>query len=171
MRLFIRIIIITAFSLTFYNLETYAQNEDPKQDSITIDKGFVNYLGFGAGFTTGYGLSYRYWPKYMGAFGFQFNFAPMRSGSTNRYSYGLSMLLSMVETKTVNLYLYQGNHLYSTYNISNNSNNQELYNGIGIGLEFLSKERVSYNLMGGIAAFESFSKYNFTGELAIYYKF
>jgi hypothetical protein len=64
-------------------------------------------LGAGAGFTTGYGLSYRYTPN---KFGIQVNFAPYKSESITRFSTGLTFLYQLMETDKTALYLYQANH-------------------------------------------------------------
>jgi hypothetical protein len=70
-------------------------------------------LGAGAGFTTGYGLSYRYTPN---KFGVQVNFAPYKSESITRFSTGLTFLYQLMETDITALYLYQANHYYSNSN-------------------------------------------------------
>jgi len=66
-------------------------------------------LGAGAGFTTGYGLSYRYTPNKWGA---QVNFAPYKDNETERYSVGLTFLYKLIENTNTSLYAYQGNHYY-----------------------------------------------------------
>ena len=135
---------------------------------------FKHNLGFGAGFTTGYGLSYRFFPKKLGA---QVNFAPFMDEYTSRYSIGLTLLLRLVQTEKTSFYIYQGNHYFieeSKYrNFNGNSSNINSYsnNGIGLGLELIAGKRVAFNLMGGYAGIENFEKINFTSEIAIYYKF
>jgi len=147
---------------------------------------FKHAIGAGAGFTTGYGLSYRFMPA---KFGGQINFAPFQNDQTTRYSIGLTFLYKLIQSTNTNLYLYQGNHFYY------NSQLQYIYvepkdpnlpmpeptmervtesffnNGIGIGIEFIIIKRIALNLMGGYATYRNFSQINFTGEAALYYKF
>lgn len=138
-------------------------------------------LGAGAGFTTGYGLSYRYTPNKWGA---QVNFAPYKDNETERYSIGLSFLYKLIENTNTSLYAYQGNHYYY------NSQMQYVYdpiaplnetykrvsegymnNGLGFGIEIIIAKRISFNLMAGFATYSNFSNINLTGETALYYKF
>jgi hypothetical protein len=138
-------------------------------------------LGAGAGFTTGYGLSYRYTPNKWGA---QVNFAPYKDNETERYSVGLTFLYKLIENTNTSLYAYQGNHYYY------NSQMQYVYNpiapfnetyervsegytnnGVGFGIEIIIAKRISFNLMAGFATYRNFSNINLTGETALYYKF
>jgi hypothetical protein len=43
--------------------------------------------------------------------------------------------------------------------------------GIGVGFEFNTTKKVTLNIMGGYAQYNSFEKLFFTGELALYYRF
>lgn len=146
------------------------------------EKRMNHSVGAGAGFTTGYGLSYRYKP---GKLGGQINFAPYHSSETDRYSIGATLLYTLIENKISNLYLYQGNHYYYnsetvyTYDpytgaqqATNERNTDAFFNnGLGFGIEFIILKRVGFNLMGGYAFYRNFSQVNVTGETALYYKF
>lgn len=136
-------------------------------------------LGAGAGFTTGYGLSYRYTPNKWGA---QVNFAPYKDNETERYSAGLTILYRLIENTNTSLYAYQGNHYYYksqmqyTYNpIAPFNETYErvsegyMNNGVGFGIEILFAKRISFNLMAGFATYRNFSNINLTGETALYY--
>ncbi|MGZ5245339.1 MAG: hypothetical protein ACXWD4_15565, partial [Bacteroidia bacterium] len=79
------------------------------QDAPANPEKLKHSIGAGAGFTTGYGLSYRYRP---GKFGVQVNFAPYSNKDVSRFSTGLTFLYTLIENKMSNLYLYQGNHHY-----------------------------------------------------------
>lgn len=154
-----------------------------QKDSV---KTFRHSIGAGAGFATGYGLSYRYMPV---KFGGQVNFAPYHTSETDRYSFGITFLYRLIETKTSNLFLYQGNHYYynseTVYYADTNrtiqsidptgskSRLKESYvnNGIGIGIEIIIAKRIGFNLMAGYAAYKNFEEVNFTGETALYFKF
>jgi hypothetical protein len=138
-------------------------------------------IGGGAGFATGYGLSFRYLPKKFGA---QVNFAPFKNKETERYSFGLTMIYLLIESKVSNLYLYQANHYYynsqTTYIYDPNKvgdpekvRTKEAYfnNGLGFGIELIMAKRIGLNLMAGYAFYDNFSQLNVTGEAALYYKF
>ena len=145
-----------------------------KADTINRTK-FKHALGFGAGFTTGYGLSYRFIPD---KFGVQANFAPYLDKYRASVSFGITFLYKLIETKNVNLFLYQGNHFYyhkEKYldSYPNDSYQVDKYfnDGLGIGIEFIILKRLSFNLMGGYAGLENFNRISFTGETGLYYKF
>lgn len=151
------------------------------QTTSTPTEEYKYGIGGGAGFTTGYGLSFRYLPKKFGA---QLNFAPYKSEDTETYSVGLTFVYKIIESKITNLYLYQGNHYYynSYMGYSYNPNipyNEELVkitesymnNGVGFGIEIIMAKRIGLNLMAGYAFYDNFKKLNITGEAALYYKF
>lgn len=150
------------------------------QDSTQTET-YHHAIGAGAGFTTGYGLSYRYKPC---KFGVQVNFAPYHDSETDRYSVGLTLLYTLVQGKVSHLYLYQGNHYYYNsemveiydpnppYGQSKERQKEDFFNnGLGFGIEFIMFKRVGFNLMGGYAFYRTFTKVNVTGETALYYKF
>ncbi len=138
-------------------------------------------IGGGAGFATGYGLSFRYLPKKFGA---QVNFAPFKNKETERYSIGLTLIYMLIESKISNLFLYQSNHYYYNSQLvyiydPNKPNDQtqtrqtEAYfnNGLGFGIEIVMAKRIGLNLMAGYAFYNNFEQLNVTGETALYYKF
>lgn len=68
------------------------------QDSTKV-KTNQNYkygIGFGAGYTTGYGISFKYLPNRFGA---QINFAPFKNNTTEKYSAGLTFIYTLIEAK------------------------------------------------------------------------
>lgn len=139
-----------------------------KADTLNKVK-FNNNLGVAAGFTTGYGLSYRYWPK---QFGIQVTFAPYSNDSESQYSFGVAFLLKVIETNYANFFLYQGDHLlFHTYKYMETTHDVNSYNGVGIGIEFIIIKRISFNLMAGYAGMENFKRIGFTGETGLYFKF
>ncbi len=159
------------FSFTGLNAQLdQAQNESK----------FKHSLGAGAGFTTGYGLSYRYMPKKFGA---QVNFAPYKTSSYERYSLGVTLLYNLIETRAADLYVYQGNHFYSysqdiyilepggVNGITVRDKDSYFNNGLGLGIEFIIAKRIGLNLMGGYAYYRNFTEINFTGEAGLYFKF
>jgi hypothetical protein len=128
----------------------------------------IHALGVAAGFTTGYGLSYRFFPN---KFGVQTTFAPYSDNNRATYSIGLTLLYKISESENINLLLYQGNQYYYNKNKDNNTVSKYFNNGLGIGIEFIIQKRFSCNFMGGYAGYENFNKVNFTAEVALYYKF
>ena len=133
-------------------------------------------VGAGLGFTTGYGLSYRYTPS---RFGVQVNFAPFKNSTQEVYSIGCTFLYKLTEGNKVSLYLYEGNHFYYNQdkNFLNNANKIEtktesyINNGFGFGVEVPFFDQIGFNLMTGYACYDNFRMYNLTGEAALYFKF
>ena len=151
------------------------------QDSDLPSEHYKFGIGGGAGFCTGYGLSFRYIPK---RFGGQINFAPYFDSETSRYSVGLSFLYMITKNKFANLFLYQANHFYYNSQLTYIYNPDfplleekvwvtENYfnNGLGFGIEIVFAKRIGLNLMAGYAFYKNFTQLNVTGEVALYYKF
>jgi len=170
-------IILTLFAvLIIQNSEVTGQEEISKEENVR----FKNAIGLGAGFTTGYGLSYRYIPK---QFGVQINFAPYKSESRNITSLGLTFICNLIEAEKTSLYLYQANHYYyekykyKSYSYYRNSSNDKteitkhFNTGLGIGIEFIMLKRISFNIMGGYGAYRDFETLSLTGETGLYFKF
>lgn len=164
-------ILIFLLILFFVN-ETISGQE--KDDTINRTK-FKHALGFGAGFTTGYGLSYRFMPNKLGV---QTNFAPFKNNYETWLSFGITFLYKLIETKSTNLFLYQGNHYFyrkekylGYYNNSPDQVDKYFNNGLGIGIEFIILKRLSFNLMGGYAGYRNFEQISFTGETGLYFRF
>jgi len=153
-----------------------------KQNDTANNITFKHALGVAAGFTTGYGLSYRFTPN---KFGVQLTFAPYKNDETAQYSLGITFMYKIIESEFANFFLYQGNHFFYTkdktydyiYYYPNFSfTGREVVdkywnNGIGIGIEFIILKRVSFNLMGGYAAYKNFENINITGETGLFFKF
>jgi hypothetical protein len=133
---------------------------------------FKHSLGLGAGATTGLGLAYRYMPA---DFGVMVMFAPVADSYQTMISFGLTFFQRLAATEKVNFFLYQGNHLlHENYNKNYpqyNTKSTSLNNGVGIGLELIIYERVGWNIMGGYASYDTFSRIGFTGETALFFRF
>jgi hypothetical protein len=138
-------------------------------------------IGAGAGFATGYGLSFRYVPKKFGA---QVNFAPFKNTDTERYSFGVTFLYTIIENRITSLFIYQANHYYYNsqmvyvYNetkpdvaLQELQTEQYVNNGVGFGIEIIMAKRIGLNLMTGYAFYKNFKQLNITGEAALHYKF
>ena len=181
--------IITILTIYFLiaPIKIQAQSQVPTEPEKQARHG----IGAAAGFVTGYGLSYRFTPS---NFGMQFNFAPYHSKDIDRYSMGITFMYKLIDNKSTNLYLYQGNHFYynaeKLYYLDSTKNSQttastpgktntieerikEKYfnNGIGVGIEIIIVKRIGFNIMAGYGAYKNFEELNFTGETGLYYKF
>lgn len=120
-------------------------------------------IGGHIGFTTGMGISYRYWPSKLGI---QATFIPIKTDTTQFISFGLTGLLRLSEKNHFKTFLYLGNHLVS-------KNNHQEYN-IGFGPGFsVGSSTVRFNFMIGYGFFDVTDTFNMlpTGELGVYYKF
>lgn len=165
-----------------------------KSQELSSPDSIVKYrhaIGAGAGFTTGLGLSYRY-QHIPSRLGIQMNLAPFNNANVTMLSAGLTLLYKLIESSKSNLFLYQGNHYYYNSEITfldpltqisysekpvlintiREKRTQEYFNnGLGIGLELIFIKRISFNLMGGYAAYNNFKYLSFTGETGLYFKF
>ena len=164
-------LLMIAGALLLLPFFSYSQDVVPK---------FKHSIGAGAGFITGYGLSYRYKPS---EYGFQFNLAPYTDKITSRFSVGVTFQKYLIEGKITNFYLYQGNHFYYSNEINTTGfepvtnkpiteriKDSYFNNGLGIGIEILIAGRIGLNLMTGYAFYVNFTQVNITGEVGLYYK-
>ena len=148
---------------------------------------FNHSLGFGAGVSTGYGLSYRYFGEKLGA---QVSFMPYKDEGILIMSSGLTFLYRLVELEDLSFFVYQGNHFffreetvtnrsydytdaYETIETITTTFEEDKYfnNGAGIGIEWVHRSRLGLNAMAGFGGQENFKKLNLTGEVAVYFKF
>jgi len=150
----------------------FAQEENPK-----VRK---NEFGINAGFTTGVGFSYRFWPKKIG---FQITALPIKQNDRIWISAGITGLYKFYDAKYVRVFGYLGNHLliydkeyyiYNTYPYSSTQGKKrkELYN-IGFGPGFGFGKVVKFNIMFGYSAQDVLEDFNLlpTGEIGLYYAF
>ena len=157
-------------SLMLIVLLAHPASAQEKIDSAAVYK---HGLGVAAGFTTGYGLSYRNWSDH---FGLQFTFAPYMDDRETTLSFGGTFLYNFIQAGDVNFFAYQGNHLrYRNFKYPNSSPNDEglIYNtGVGMGLEFpLFIKRLRFNVMVGYGAYNNFTELNITGEGGVFFRF
>ena len=179
---------ITCIFLVFALFATGLKGQDQK-DSLDVP---VHELGFAAGYTTGYGLSYRIWPSRIGLQGTFFYSKEGHPAKGNipevRSSMGLSLMYRLVEGDVTSLYLYQGNHFnFYSYPQSpplgcptcsfEKGVDQKLFNGIGIGVEFLIGDLIDLSLMTGYRGTTYLHRpgnvtfFKVTGEVGLYYRF
>jgi hypothetical protein len=119
----------------------------------STDKLFSNthYFGLSAGLTSGFGLSYIYWPK---TFGFQVTALPIYKDDEFFYSAGLTFLQELSKSKRTRLYLYLGNQITNIEPFDNDFN----YNiGIGPGIE-QGSDSFKFHLRIGYALYLNHNK-------------
>jgi len=169
--------IILSLLVMSFTLSSIAQDEKKVVPSPK------HHLGLHAGATTGYGISYRYWPT---KFGGEITAAPrFEKGGDYRVSLGLSLLYTLKENQKYTIYSYFGNSLLAiqrenkidnpitgiyTYEVQK----KEAYNAsLGFGLKINFWENINFNLQGGYGVYDITNDINtnFTGEVGIYYHF
>jgi hypothetical protein len=159
------------------------------------EKQLSHYIGGAAGFSTGAGLSYRYWP---GNWGTQVVFTPIwnPTGGTS-FMFGSGAFRTLHETQYTRLFLFiAGNGIYQRYvnreEYDYSAEPDENYNyprypspkitvsesiggaiGVGPGLEIYLFKNIVLNIMFGFRyGFNSgIDGVGFTAETALYYRF
>lgn len=152
-------------------------------------------FGLASGFTTGYGLSYRYWPNKVG---FQFTTFPVVSSEDKNLSIGLTSLFKLDERSWYRIFAFAGGNL----NWTENSNHDEYFSdfsgpfvwafnlnapfeeqkkftiGAGPGVEFTPGKHFGINLMTGFRYTSIDYAYSrdeklvtLTADIAIYFRF
>ncbi|MBN1132597.1 MAG: hypothetical protein JXA39_05960 [Bacteroidales bacterium] len=143
-------------------------------------------IGMAAGWSTGYGISYRYWP---GRIGIQMTTTPYFEKNYSAASFGITGLMTLSEIQWMRVFLYLGNHyLYyrsmDYYGYDQFGNPVELSEpvnkssgryilGIGPGFELMLGKKFGFNIMFGFRSDWSPDDYRIsvTGETGIYYRF
>ena len=92
--------IITSLAICLIGLSNHAQTE-------TLPTKSKYAIGIAAGFTTGYGLAYRYQSN---KFGTQITFTPYKDSEKSHVSLGVTFLYKLISFEKVELFIYQGNH-------------------------------------------------------------
>jgi len=163
--------IITSLAICLIGLSNHAQTENsPSKSKYAV--------GIAAGFTTGYGLAYRYQSN---KFGTQITFAPYKDSEKSHVSLGVTFLYKLMSFEKAELFIYQGNHYSSTRNqtvydyatsYDDDKNPQKYFNnGLGLDFEIAINKQVGFHIMGGYAGFKNFRAINITGETALFFKF
>jgi hypothetical protein len=149
-------------------------NANAQEEPVQNQKEYKHYIGAAAGFTTGYGLAYRYNP---GRFNVQVAFSPDKNYDDVTISSGITFIYHLLREERFNFFLYQGNHYhYNHYRYYNSWNDtfysstySELNNGLGIGFEF-HYNRFSLNLMTGYGFFDYGRRLSMTVESGIFFR-
>lgn len=172
-----KVLLILAVTVISYSV--IAQNQDKPIDNK------VHEFGFHAGFTTGVGLSYRYWP---GNLGVQFTALPIKSSDVTFISLGITGMYSIYNSRHTRFFLYLGN----SYNVNNYIEERSYYDentgtwqydenhkikkdnyNIGFGPGFGFGTRVRFNIMAGYGFYDVFGEFNMlpTVEAGLYFRF
>lgn len=155
-------LIALILSCSFLNAQT---DTPPNQKNSGKTISYKHGIGVAAGFSTGYGFSYRYMHN---KFGVQATCLPIIKNKNDiSLSSGLTFIYKLVETKQTALYLYESNHWYyfsfyssgEYYNHSLEDNTTKQtdfvesngYTGLGIGFEIFLWDWFSINIMSGYA--------------------
>jgi len=160
--------------ILFIGITAFGQDTIKKKDIFKKD--FKWGIGLGAGFTTGFGISFKYHPRKNGI---QLNILPYFDdyGRKQFICAGLTLSHDIWSNLNSTLFLYlanstfiqsyptfYGSHKYETETIDNT--------GIGAGLEqTASNKRISIDLMLGYAQYSIFKQMFLTGEIAVHYRF
>ncbi len=100
-------------------------------DSASSKNTTPHYFGVGAGYVTGFGLSYKYWPN---KFGVQFNMLPIMSKKYSLFSIGLTGLYAIRSYSITRFFLYAGGNYYQEKENSYYSEQYRLGGGFGVEL-------------------------------------
>jgi len=144
------IVILIVFSFNM-NAQNYSQ------DSV-----YTHGIGFAAGFSTGYGLTYRYMPHKLGI---QTTIGSMEED----FSFGVTPIYVIQRHRMANLLLYNGNSFLSR---DKHSKDILIVNSFGFGFEINSDTPFSISLMGGIASFYEPNDWraSYTIDVAVFYR-
>ncbi|WP_235297727.1 hypothetical protein [Portibacter marinus] len=150
------------------------------QTTSASSKEFKHGIGLAAGATSGYGLSYQYFPEKVGV---QLIFGGIKYESDINLSLGLILKYEIIENQKANLYLYQSNSLYYSkyeyegydYDTGQSSGrtiekDYTINNGFGVGTDISMGKRLSLNVMGGVGSYDILQIITVTGEVAVFYR-
>lgn len=140
----------------------------------------THYIGMSAGFTMGYGLTYRYWE---GNYGIQAVFAPYWYKDDININAGTAVFKSLYTKEHTRLFLYlAGSYYFSQYyedewdetETTVTGETKEISHdfalGFGPGWEIFVFENIALNFMFGYG-YRTSTGLNLTGEAGIYYRF
>ncbi len=153
-----------------------------QRDTESTEK-FKQQIGLAAGFTTGYGFSYRYWP---GKLGVQITTLPKFEEGRADVNIGFTPLIELKEVKLNGYYVGKW-YLYASANYmldetgsrwneltqESESYKYEAINaGAGVGFDIYVGNRIGFNGMAGYGFYEINKSIttDLTAEIGIYYK-
>lgn len=146
-----------------------------------------HHIGGYAGASTGYGLSYRYFPNNIGI---QVTTTPIIGSNESRISVGGMLLVSLHKTQLTHLFGYAAHHFHYTNEEYDEEYSSYYYKhehrftstGLGIGFEINISNKVGFNWHLGYAYYTSRDEYSdmensndwrtfIDGGTGIFYKF
>lgn len=131
-----------------------------------------HHIGISAGVTTGFGLSYRYWPSKLGV---QLTVLPtVFKNNSSLTSAGLTMLYILKDRDKIDLYGYFGNSIL--YTKVGSSSDMYYNSGIGFGLKFDIFDELNFNTQFGYGAITDVGNkvsptFSIVGGFGLYYHF
>jgi hypothetical protein len=156
------------------------------QDSLRKGgKRYRHAIGFGAGYTTGSGLLYRYGGARLAA---QASFSFYNDPGTLRYKGGLTFLYNIASREPFRFFLYQANgYSYHHEVVYFTAEGEESFektpykekrkqqsffnNSLGIGAGIMFVKRLGLDLMLGYGAYENGARTGISLESAMYLRF
>lgn len=155
-------------TLIFISLQLRAATED---DDLS------KYIGGAFGMSTGYGLSYRYWPEEWGG---QVTFSPYWQNDEGMFNLGVSGFKRLYDSKNTRLFLYLASNGTYSYNMQEDDQKDGsefgFTVGFGPGFEIYIFKHIALDIMFGYSfsygkTFFDSSGVGFTAETGIYYRF
>ncbi len=152
--------ILFSVSLAIFSFSSIAQDDNPSP----------HHFGVSAGLTTGFGISYRYWPS---KFGLQITALPtviQNNGSVT--SFGASVLYMLKDKEKLDLYGYFGNSILYIKGSNNNNSNLTYNTGLGLGVKFKIFDELNINTQvgyGGLDLSNGSPIFSIVGEIGLYY--
>jgi len=151
----------------------FAQDKEAKTELVG------HHVGGFAGASSGYGLSYRYFPD---KFGVQITTTPILGSSYSHLSLGAQVMMKINQGRITKLYGYLGNHYIYEYDRWDNYYDSSFdeyishtnISGVGLGFEVVAGKRVGFNFQFGYAFYyRDADDWNtgFDGGVGIFYKF
>lgn len=175
--------------------KAYVETTKPPSSVNSIKISTPHEFGIASGITTGYGLSYRYWPNKIGI---QLTAFPVVSSNDKNLSLGLNSLMRLDSKEWYRLYAFVGGNFNWTensdydefedgvwgpwellFNLNPPAEEQKKYTfGVGPGIEFTPGRHFGINLMTGFRY--SYTDFNIskdsrtlslTIDFGVYYRF
>lgn len=155
-----------------------------QSDSLN-NRVYRHEIGIGIGTTTGTGLAYRIWRKKLGL---QVLILPYHTAIVEHYTFGFTLMHTLVRNPVSNLFLYQSNRYRSStdYRVMDgpwrnggysytSAKTIDWANGLGLGYEILigkgTYRPLGISMMTGWGFYRTFTRVNLSGEIGVVYKF
>lgn len=119
------------------------------------------FVGINAGFTTGYGFSYK---AVFHKIGLQATILPIKSDNSKYISLGATAFYMIHNEKSIKTFTYLGNHFINTY--------ADTEDNIGLGWGLTLGNRVQFSAMAGYGIYDAFDSFGLlpTIETSLFFK-